>query len=149
MTNGSGRAPCRPSIGNSQMFSNKKRRKPYYDEDSRWKEVTWMLTSLSSNRQYAMRDLTRTTHWCSTSSQTDYQQKCTKTSTPTNNPAHTNNGDTRPLINKRPLSTSKRDSIVGSLPLHRLQGRHLTISGGEPPEKTTPWIPLKGVSARD
>src|ERR1700677_113832 len=121
MTNGSGRAPCRPSIGNSRMSSNKRRRKPYYDEDSGWKEVTWMLTSPSSNRQYAMRGLTKTTHWYSTNSQTDYQQRCMKTSTLTSNPARMNNGDMKPLINKRPSSTSKRDSIVGALPLHRLQ----------------------------
>src|ERR1700677_2704052 len=101
MTNGSGRALCKPSIGNSQMCSNKRRPRPCYEEDLEWKEVTWMLTSPSSNRQYAMRDLTKTTHWYSTSSQTDYQQRCMKTSIPTNNPAHTNNGNMKPLINKR------------------------------------------------
>src|ERR1700677_3999895 len=98
--NGSGKAQCRPSIGNLQMFSSKRRRKPYYDGDSRWKEVTWMLTSPSSNRQYDMRGLTKTIRWCSTSSQTDYQQKCMKTFTPTSTPARTNSGDTKPYNNK-------------------------------------------------
>src|SRR6202453_3382105 len=120
MTNGSGRAPCRPSIGSSRTSSNKRRRKPYYDEDLGWKEVTWTLTSPSSNRQYDMRGSTKTIHWCSTSSQTGYQQRCMKTSTPTNNPAHTNNGDMRPLINKKHSSTFERDLIVGAPPLHPL-----------------------------
>src|ERR1700677_494039 len=128
-TNGSGRAPCRPSIGSSRMSSNKRRRKPYYDEDSGWKEVTWTLTSPSSNKQYAMRGLTKTTHWCLTNSQTGYQQRCMKTFTPTSTPARTNNGDMKPLINKRRSYTSKRDSIVGALHPHQLQGRHSTISG--------------------
>src|ERR1700677_3945230 len=96
------------------MFSSKKKRKLYYDEDSGWKEVTWMLTSPSLNRQYAMRGLSKTIHWCSTNSQTGYQQRCMKTSIPTNNPARTNNGDTKPLTNKKPSYTSKRDSIVGA-----------------------------------
>src|ERR1700677_1400979 len=118
MTNGSGRALCRPSIGSSQMSSNKKRRKPYYEEDLKWKEVTWTLTSPSSNRQYDMRGLTKTIRWCSTSSQTDYQQKCTKTFTPISNPAHTNSGDTKPYNNKRRSYTFERDLIVGAPPLH-------------------------------
>src|ERR1700677_4329631 len=129
------------------MFSNKRRRKLYYDKESGCKEVTWMLTSPSSNRQYAMRGLTKTTHWCSTSSQTDYQQRCMKTSTPTSNPTRMNNGDMKPLINKRCSSTFERDSIVGAP--HLPQQGPYPINGEEPPETTTPWIPLKDVSARD
>src|SRR6202453_2536087 len=147
MTNGSGRAPCRPSIGSSRMSSNKRRRKPYYDEDSGWKEVTWTLTSPSSNRQYDMRDSIKTTHWYSTNSQTGYQQRCMKTSIPINNPARTSNGDMRPLTSKKRLYTFERDLIVGAPPLHPRDPYQ--TNGGEHPETTTPWIPLKDVSARD
>src|ERR1700677_3275790 len=149
MTNGSGRALCRPSIGSSQTSSNKKRRKPYYEEDLRWKEVTWTLTSPSSNRQYDMRGLTKTIRWCSTSSQTDYQQRCMKTSTPTSNPARMNNGDMKPLINKKLSYTSKRDLTVGVPHLPQPQDKRSTISGGELPETITQWTPLKDVSDQD
>src|ERR1700677_4559458 len=145
--NGSGRAQCRPSIGNLRMFLSKRRRKPYYDEDSGWKEVTWMLTSPSSNRQYAMRGLTKTTHWCSTNSQTGYQQRCMKTSTPTSNPARTSNGDMKPLTSKKHSYTSKRDSIVGAPHPHPRDP--YPINGGEPPGTIMQWIPLKDVSAHD
>src|ERR1700677_3135378 len=96
------------------MFSSKRRRKPYYDGDSGWKEVTWMLTSPSSNRQYAMRGSTKTTHWYSTNSRMGYQQRCMKTSTLTSNPARMNNGDMKPLINKKRSSIFEHDSIVGA-----------------------------------
>src|ERR1700677_1114162 len=142
--NGSGRAQCMPSIGNLRMFSSKKRRKPYYAEDSGWKEVTWMLTSPSSNRQYAMRGLTKTIHWCSTSSQTGYQQRCTKTSTPTSNPARMKNGDMKHSTNRRNRFPSKRDLIVCAPPPHPHDPYQ--INGGEHPETTTPWIPPKDVS---
>src|ERR1700677_2132179 len=126
------------------MSSNKKRRRPYYDEDSEWKEVTWTPTSPNSNKQYDMRGSTKTIHWYSTSSQTGYQQRCMKTSTPTSNPARTNNGDMKPLTNKRRLSTFERDLIVGAPPLHPLDPYQ--TNGGEHPETTMPWIPLKGGS---
>src|ERR1700677_169065 len=129
------------------MFSSKKKRKLYYDEDSGWKEVTWMLTSPSSNRQYAMRGLTKTIHWCSTNSQTDYQQRCMKTSTPTNNPARTSNGDMKPLTNKKHSYTFERDLTVGAPPPHPRDPYQ--TNGGELPETITQWTPLKDVSARD
>src|SRR6202453_3472247 len=140
-TNGSGRAPCRPSIGSSRMSSNKRRRKPYYDEDSRWKEVTWTLTSPSSNKQYNMRDSIKTIHWYLTNSRTGYQRKCTKISTLINNPARTSNGDMKPLTSKKHLYTFERDLTVGAPHPHP---RDLyQINGGEPPGTITQWTPLK------
>src|ERR1700677_4110561 len=145
--NGSGRAQCRPLIGNSRMFLNKKKLRLYYDEDLKWKEVTWMLTSPSSNRPYAMQGLIKMTHWCSTNSQMDYQLRCMKTSTPINSPAHMNNGVAKPSINKRHSSISEHDLTAGAP--HLPQQGPYPINGEEPPETTTPWIPLKDVSAHD
>src|ERR1700677_1127565 len=71
--NGSGTVQCKPLIGSLQMCSNKKRLKPYYEEDSRWKEASWTLISPNSNKLYVTQDSTMTIHWYSINSQMDYQ----------------------------------------------------------------------------
>src|ERR1700677_1678256 len=76
----------------------------------------------------------------------DYQSKCMKISTPTNNPVHTNSGGKKLFNSKRPSYTSERDLTVGAPHLHPHQDPYSTISGGELPEIQTPWTPLKDVS---
>src|ERR1700677_2465079 len=145
-TNGYGRVQCKPSIGNSQTYLNKKKPRPYYERDSRWKEATWTPTSQNSSRPYDTQDSTTMTLWSSTNSPMDYQSRCTKTSIPTSNPAHTNSGGKKQFNSKKPSYTFERDSIVGAPHLHRPKGQYLTTNGGELPGTQTQWIPLKGGS---
>src|ERR1700677_1685455 len=149
MMNGYGKVQCKPSIGSSQMYSNKKKPKHYYEKDSKWKEATWTPTFQNSSRPYDTQDSTTTTLWSSTSLPMDYWSRCMKTSTLTSNPAHTSSGGKRPFSNRRPLYISERDSIVGAPHPHRPQGRYSTINGGELLEILTPWTPLKDVSGHD
>src|ERR1700677_3204747 len=90
--NGYGKVLCKPSIGNLQTCLNKKRPRPYYEGDSRSKEAIWTPISQNSSKQYDTQDSIMTTLWSSQNSPTDSQSKCTKTSIPTSNPVHTNNG---------------------------------------------------------
>src|ERR1700677_480589 len=143
--NGSGQAPCWPSIGNLQMFWNKNEPRHCYDEDSRWREAIWMPISPNSNRLYITQDLIMMIPWYSINSQMDYQPRCMKTSTPISNHKCTNNGDTKPSTNKRHLYTSECNLTVGMPHLHPNQNPYST-NGGELPETLTQWIPLKGGS---
>src|ERR1700677_2965698 len=101
-TNGYGKVLCKPSIGNSQTYLNKKRPRHYYEKDSRWKEATWTPTSQNLSKPYDTQDSTTTTPWSSTNSLMDYPSECTKISTHTSNPVRTNSGGKRPFNNKRP-----------------------------------------------
>src|ERR1700677_337955 len=141
--NGYGKVLCRLLIGSSQMCSNKKKPKPYYERGSKWKEAIWTRIFQNSNKQYDMQGSTTTTPWYSTNLLTDYQSKCTKISTPTSNPARTNSGDRKLFSSRKPLYTSEHDLIVGVPHLHLPQGQYSTISGGELPEIPTLWTPLK------
>src|ERR1700677_3207562 len=84
--------------------------------------------------------------WYSTNLPTGCQSRCTKTSTPTNNPARTNNGGKK-LFNSKKLSyTFERDLTVGAPHLRRPHDQYSIINGGELPGTQTQWIPLKGES---
>src|ERR1700677_668688 len=102
-TNGYGKVQCKPSIGNSQTYLNKKKPRHYYERDSRWKEATWTPIYQNSSKPYDTQGSITMIPWYSTSLPTDCQLRCTRTSTPTNNPARTNNGGKKLSNSKKPL----------------------------------------------